>query len=66
VRANGPANRDSELRALNAANLDPRTVRRARLTLALAAAAAFGLAYLLSSGFCAEMNRAAGILYWEI
>jgi hypothetical protein len=51
---------------LNAANLDPRTVRRARLTLALAAAAAFGLAYLLSSGFCAEMNRAAGILYRKI
>lgn len=43
--------------------LDPRTVRRARLGLALASAVAFGLAYLLSSGFRAEVDRAAGILY---
>lgn len=48
---------------MNAANLDSQTVRRARLTLVLAAAAAFGLAYLLSAEFRTEVGRAAGILY---
>jgi uncharacterized membrane protein YdjX (TVP38/TMEM64 family) len=48
---------------VSAANLDPRTVRRARLALVLAAATAFGVAYLLSSEFRTEVDRAAGILY---
>ena len=48
---------------MSAANLDPRTVRRARLALVLAAATAFGVAYLLSSEFRTEVDRAAGILY---
>ena len=48
---------------MNAANLDPRTLGRARLALVLAAVAAFGLAYLLSAAFRTEVGRAAGILY---
>lgn len=48
---------------MNAANLDPRTLGRARLALVLAAVAAFGLAYLLSAEFRTEVGRAAGILY---
>jgi len=48
---------------VNAANLDPSTLRRARLALVLAAVAAFGLAYLLSAEFRTEVGRAAGILY---
>jgi len=48
---------------VSAANLDPRTVRRARLALVLAAATAFAVAYLLSSEFRTEVDRAAGILY---
>lgn len=48
---------------MNAANLDPRTLGRARLALVLAAVAAFGLAYLLSEAFRTEVGRAAGILY---
>lgn len=48
---------------MSAANLDPRTVRRARFALVLTAAAAFGLAYLLSAEFRAELGRAAGILF---
>ena len=48
---------------MSAANLDPRTVRRARLALVLAAATAFAVAYLLSSEFRTEVDRAAGILY---
>jgi len=47
---------------VNAANLDPRIVRRAQLALVLAAAAAFGLAYLLSAEFRSEVDRAATIL----
>ena len=43
--------------------LDARTVRRARLALALGAAAALGLAYLFSAGFRLEVNGAAGTLY---
>jgi hypothetical protein len=43
--------------------LDARTVRRVRLALAVGAAAAFGLAYLLSAGFRSEVDRAAGTLY---
>jgi uncharacterized membrane protein YdjX (TVP38/TMEM64 family) len=46
----------------NSLSLDARTVRRARFVLAAAALAAFGLAYLLSSGFRSEVDRAAGIL----
>ncbi len=46
----------------NSLNLDAKTVRRARFVLAAAALAAFGLAYLLSSGFRSEVDRAAGIL----
>ena len=41
---------------------DPRAVRLLRLGLLLAAAAAFGLVYLLSSGFRSELHRALGIL----
>lgn len=48
---------------MNAANLDPRTLGRARLALVLAAVAALGLAYLLSAEFRTEVGRAAGILY---
>ena len=48
---------------MSAANLDTRTVRRARIALVLTAAAALGLAYLLSAEFRAEVGRAAGILY---
>ncbi len=47
---------------MNTANLDPRTVRRARLALVLAAAAAFGGAYLLSEEFRSEVAGAATIL----
>ncbi len=47
---------------MNAANLDPRIVRRAQLALVLAAAAAFGLAYLLSAEFRSEVDRTATIL----
>ena len=50
-------------RPVRGAKVKSRTVRRARLALALASAVAFGLAYLLSSGFRAEVDRAAGILY---
>ena len=42
--------------------IDPRTVRRVRFALALAALAAFGLAYLLSAGFRSEVDRAAMLL----
>jgi uncharacterized membrane protein YdjX (TVP38/TMEM64 family) len=45
------------------AKVDARTVRWARPALALAAAAAFGLAYLLSAEFRSEVDRASGILY---
>ncbi len=47
---------------MSAANLDSRTVRRARIALVLAAAAAFGAAYLLSEEFRSEVGRAVGIL----
>ena len=43
---------------VNAANLETRTVRRIRLALVLAVAAALGLAYLLSAGFHTEAGRA--------
>lgn len=43
--------------------LDALTVGRIRLALALGAAAAFGLAYLLSTEFRSEVNQAAEILY---
>lgn len=42
--------------------LGPRTVRRIRFALGVAALAAFGLAYLLSEGFRSEVNRAVEIL----
>lgn len=42
--------------------IDPRTVGRIRLALALAVLAAFGLAYLLSASFRSEVDRAAGLL----
>ena len=41
---------------------DPRAVRLLRLGLLLAAAALFGVLYLLSSGFRSEFHRALGIL----
>lgn len=41
---------------------DPRAVRLLRLGLLLAAAALFGLVYLLSSGFRAELHRALSLL----
>jgi uncharacterized membrane protein YdjX (TVP38/TMEM64 family) len=47
---------------VSAANLDSRTLRRARIALVLAAAAAFGVAYLLSEEFRSEVGRAVGIL----
>ncbi len=43
--------------------LDALTVGRIRLALALGAAAAFGLTYLLSTEFRSEANQAAEILY---
>jgi uncharacterized membrane protein YdjX (TVP38/TMEM64 family) len=42
--------------------LDARTVRWIRLALLIIAAALFGLLYLLSAGFRAEVNRALGLL----
>ena len=45
-----------------AVNLDARTVRLLRLILLLAAAALFGVLYLVSSGFRSEVNRALGLL----
>lgn len=42
--------------------IDPRTVRRVRFALALAALAAFGRAYLLSAGFSSEVDRATMLL----
>lgn len=41
---------------------DPRAVRLLRLGLVLAAAALFGLIYILSAGFRLELHRALGIL----
>ena len=43
-------------------SLDARTLRWARFVLLLAAAAVFGLLYLLSTGFRSEINQALGIL----
>lgn len=43
--------------------LAARTVRWIRLAPALGALAVFALAYLLSAGFRAEVDRAAGMLY---
>jgi uncharacterized membrane protein YdjX (TVP38/TMEM64 family) len=42
--------------------LDARTVRLLRLALLLAAAALFGILYLVSSGFRSEVNQALGLL----
>lgn len=50
-------------RPVRGVKIDPRTVRRPRLAVVLAAGAVLGLAYLLSAEFRAEANRTAGILW---
>lgn len=53
---------DRLLRIARAPSFDARTVKWLRFLLFLAAALAFGMLYLLSSGFRAEFNRALGLL----